>query len=114
MTLVEQVMVLGVGGIALASALGALGTGALGLNKATAQDQAHTLALDQMEYVKGQPFVTAPSTYMPGVVVPARYSLSTVAQPFPGGDDNIQKVIITVTQDSKTLITFETWKVKRP
>ena len=114
MILVEQLVVLAIVGLALAAALGAAGTGALGLNVSISTDQGVSLAQGQMEYVKAQSFLSAPATYPLGVAVPSGFAVSAVAESLPGGDANIQQVVITVTQDGKTVLTLEGLKVNRP
>lgn len=114
MILAEQVVVLGIVGLAMTAALGAAGTGALGLNVSTSRDQAVSLAMAQMEYVKGQGFLPAPASYPLGVAAPSGFSLSTVAEPLLGGDANIQRIQVAVTRNGKPVLSLESLKVNRP
>lgn len=112
-TLVENLALLSVVSLALAAAMTAVGTGALGLNKSTAHNRALQLATAQMESVKAQPWVASATTYPLGVTVPSSFAVATSAQPVSGADPNVQRVVVTVSKSGQPVVTLETLKVNR-
>jgi type II secretory pathway pseudopilin PulG len=114
MMLVETLIVVGIVGFALVGLLDALSSGALGVKNLTSRTEAASLVVAQMESIKGQPYVTPPTTYAPLVTVPGGYSLTSEGQSVPGADANVQRVVLTVTRDGQTVSTLESLKVNRP
>lgn len=114
MTMVEQLVVLGVVGLALTAALAAVGTGAHGLTATTTQNQALALAVSQMESIKSQPYSASAVTYPTGPAVPAAYTLSTGVASIPGTNTSVQKVTVTIVRNGKTVLTLEDLKLDRP
>jgi type II secretory pathway pseudopilin PulG len=112
--LIEQLVVVGVVGVAIPALLTAVATSSIGLNTSTEKDQAVNLAVTQMEFVKNHPFVAAPATYPLGVSVPSGYSVTTVAELVSGADANVQRVLVVVSRASKPRTQIEGLKVNRP
>ena len=114
MTMVEQLVVLGIVALALTAALAAVGTGARGLTTTASQNQALALAVSQMEHVKSQTFISSATTYATGPVVPAAYTLSTAVSAVPGASTSVQKVTVSIVRNGKTVMTLEDLKLDRP
>ncbi|MBI4337345.1 MAG: hypothetical protein HY683_05905 [Chloroflexi bacterium] len=114
MTLVEQLVILGIVGVALATALVALAAASRALGTSGARGQAVALAVGQMEHVKGLALEPGAITYPLGVSPTEGLSVSTIAGPLAGADDNVQKVIVTVNQNGRALLVLEGLKVNRP
>ncbi len=110
----EQVVAVSVMGLALATALGAVGTGALAQRATAFRDDALALAEAQMEYVKSQPFSAAPATYPLGVTAPSGFSLSTTSQTLPSTDSHVERVQVTVLKNGVVVGYLEGYKVSRP
>lgn len=114
MTLVEQLVILGVVGLALAAAMTGVSTAAIGLTTSRSSNEAVNLAAAQIEYAKSQPFTASATSYPLGVSAPQGVTVFTEAQPVLGADTNVQRVVVTVVKGGKTLATMESLKVNRP
>lgn len=113
-TLVETIVALSIVGLAMAAFAVATGTSALSLKSVMSENQAASLALAQIEYLKGQPFNASASTYATGVTVPQGYTLATAVLPVAGADSNVQLVRITVTRGGATVLVLDSLKLNRP
>ena len=112
--LVEQLVVLSVIGLAMATAMVGVSTGAIGLRNSRANGQAMTLAAAQMEWVKSQPFSASATSYPLGVTAPTGFTVDTVAAPVADADTNVQTITVTVARNGATLVSVEDLKVNRP
>ncbi len=110
--LVETLVAVAILGVTLVTLLAAISTGSIGVATTEERVTAENLARSQLEYTKSQPYLTAPASY-PTVTPPAGYAVSAEATSIPGGDSSIQKITVTVTRGSETLITVEDFKVDR-
>jgi prepilin-type N-terminal cleavage/methylation domain-containing protein len=73
-----------------------------------------SLARDQMEDTKNQPYVEEATSY-PSISIPTDlagqgYSISVLAEPLNTPDDGIQKITVTVTRNGESLFTFVDYK----
>jgi prepilin-type N-terminal cleavage/methylation domain-containing protein len=73
-----------------------------------------SLARDQMEDTKKQPYVEEATSY-PGISIPTDltgqgYSISVSAEPLNTPDDGIQKITVTITRNGESLFTFIDYK----
>ena len=76
------------------------------------QANAENLARNQLEYVKSLPYQLAPTTY-PALPAPADYFLTAVASPVAGADDQVQKVVVTVSRGGEFVLVLEGLKMNR-
>ena len=77
------------------------------------QNLARIVAQAQMEDVKAADFIQAPATYPATITPPEGYSVSVAAVPLPDADAIIQKVIVTVSHEGRTVVSLEDYKVDR-
>jgi Tfp pilus assembly protein PilV len=110
--LVETLVAVAILGVTLVTLLAAISTGSIGVATTEERVTAENLARSQLEYTKSQPYSTAPASYAT-VTPPAGYAISAEATSIPEGDSSIQKITVTVTRDSDTLLTVEDYKVDR-
>ncbi|MCX8126000.1 MAG: hypothetical protein N3E40_02490 [Dehalococcoidia bacterium] len=106
-----SVFVLGV--IAVAFTM-ALSTGTTGTAETERQGIAWTIAMSQLEYVKGLAYVPGSGSY-PSISVPPGRTVtavrSAIAEAY--GNPDIQKITVTVTHGGATVLTVEDYKVNR-
>ena len=74
---------------------------------------AENLARSQLEYVKGQEYAVAPTTYAILPSVPHGFSISAEASAIEERDENIQRITVTVRRNGETLMALEDFKVNR-
>ena len=110
--LVETLVAVAILGATLVMLLAAISTGSIGVTTTEERTTAQNLARSQLEYAKSEPFLTAPASYAT-VTPPAGYTVSAEATSIPEGDGSVQKITVTVTRDSVTLLTVEGYKVDR-
>jgi Tfp pilus assembly protein PilV len=114
--LVEVLVAVAIVGMTVVALLAALSTGSIGVATSDEQVTAANLARSQLEYTRSQPYADFYETVTP----PAGYAVSvqTASVPdatsVPGADSTtIQKITVTVTRNSETLLTVEDFKVDR-
>jgi len=114
-TFLEIVLGLAILGLVGSGFMTALSTSYISSGKLQVQTKAENMARDQMEYIKGRPFQVAPATYpvfdfwsdFPG------FSVTAQAFPTAENDPNLQKVVVTVSRGSKTVLVLEGVKTNR-
>lgn len=111
--MVETIIAVGIGGTAVVVFFLAIATGSQGVAQVDRNITISNLAQSQMEFVHDQPYLTAPTTY-PTITPPEGYSLTAVAEPVPGADDNIQKVTVTVFKQGDQVVLLEDFKLNNP
>jgi len=110
--LVENLVAIAILGVTLVVFVAAISTGSIGVATTEERVTAENLARSQLEYTKSLAYQTAPASYAT-VTTPAGYAVSAEATPISGADSSIQKITVTVTRDSQTLLTVEDYKVDR-
>lgn len=110
--LVEVLVAVAILGLTLVVLLAAISTGSVGVATTEERVTAENLARSQLEYTKSQTYVAVPVSYAT-VTPPAGYGVSVEAASVPDTDNSIQLITVTVTRDSKTLVTVEDFKVDR-
>jgi len=110
--LVETLVAVAILGVTLVTLLAAISTSSRGVAITEERITAENLARSQLEYAKSEPYLTAPASYAT-VTPPAGYTVSAEATSIPEGDSSIQKITVTVTRSSVTLLTVEGYKVDR-
>jgi type II secretory pathway pseudopilin PulG len=75
---------------------------------------AEELARTQMEYLASQPYQDPPVVYgiAPTVVLPPGYAMLIVgAEEYPG-DQNLQRITVTVSAGAENVLTLETFRTR--
>jgi hypothetical protein len=110
--LAETLIAIAILSLTTVALLSAFSTGTLALNKGETKSAAENLARNQLEFTKSQPYLSAPASYQVMTPVPAGFSVSTRAEPFPGRDDpRIQKVTVEVQRNGSVVFALESLKL---
>ena len=120
-SLLEVMLAIALMGIIAVAFLGALATGSKAIFIADERATAESIARSQMEDIKKQVYDdTLPIEYSLLLGIPANYSITVTAQrldrdvpPNPTDDDGIQQIIVTVSHNTKQVLTLEDYKVDR-
>lgn len=112
-SLVESLIAVAILGSTVFMLLGGLNSGTIALGIQQQGIIAENLGRSQLEYTKGLPYQTAPHIYTQITEVPSDYSITAEASVIPGKDENIQKILITVYRNEKSVYTLEGYKVNR-
>jgi Tfp pilus assembly protein PilV len=110
--LVEALVAVAILGTAMVAFIGALSAGSIATSAQSEEVVAQGLAQSQLEYTKNYAYNPAASTY-PTVTAPEGYAVSVTVSSVPGTDTDIQKVTVTVSRNSETLLTVADYKVNR-
>lgn len=110
--LLEVVVALAITASAGAATLSMISVAAIGSSSTLERTTASILATSQAEEIQVAPFVATPGEY-PAIPSPPGFGVSNRTSPFPGGDEAIQTVYITVTKDGEPILTVEIVKVDR-
>ncbi len=124
-SLAEATVAVAIAALISVAFLSTLATLMKGSSVAEEQATADTLARNQMEYLKSMAYI---NYAVPGhaeyalVTAPATYELGLSAAPInpltgqalaPGTDEGMQKIIVSVVNDGRSLVTIESFKVNR-
>jgi type II secretory pathway pseudopilin PulG len=117
------VAILGTAGVAFVMSLS---TGAIAVRESGQETVAQSLARAQLEYTKNYPYHTAPTsypyvytyneTYNPNpITLPEGYGISAVVSTISqaGGDTDVQKITVTISQNGANILTIADYKVNR-
>ena len=110
--LVEVLVATAILALTLVAFLSALSTGSLGVGTSEERVVAENLARSQLEYTKSQAYLAPPASYAT-VTPPAGFSVSADATSIAEGDSAVQRVTVTVSRGSDTLLVIEDFKVDR-
>jgi len=116
---VEVLIALAITGSAIVMFLSSLSTGSRAVGILYDQSMAENVARSQLEYTKSQEYVPiAPGkqshqSYALVVSLPPGFTVSAEATETAQGDDNIQKITVTVYHDGKGVMVKEDFKVNR-
>jgi type II secretory pathway pseudopilin PulG len=110
--LVETLMAVAILGTAVVAFVTALSAGSIAVGENDTETVAQGLAQSQLEYTKSYAFDSGATTY-PAVAVPEGYGISVGVSSVPGTDSDIQKITVTVTHESETVLEVEDYKVNR-
>ena len=110
--LVEAAVAVGIVGTATLTTLGFISTAAGAMAHTSAETTATWVAASQIEYVGQVPFVATSGQYA-AVPAPDGFVVSNTTAPYPGGDDAIQTVTITVSYQGSQVFSIEIVKVDR-
>ncbi len=113
--LVETLIAVGILGLALTVLLAAVSTGSLATSRTEERVVAENVARSQLEYIKSQPYLTPPASYLTVTPSPGGYSVAADAVSISSPDTNndIEKITVTVSRDGRTLLVVEDYKVNR-
>ena len=111
--LVETLIALAIVATALTVFIAGVSAASLSVGTVDEQVDIESLARSQLEYTKGQDYITAPSSYETITPPSPDYSISAEAVPLPGADSNIQIVTVTIYRDGQALLSIEDFKVNR-
>lgn len=110
--LVEVLVATTILALTLVAFLSALSTGSIGVGTSEERVVAENLARSQLEYTKSQAYLAPPASYAT-LTPPAGFSVSADATSIAEGDSAVQRVTVTVSRGSDTLLVIEDFKVDR-
>jgi hypothetical protein len=73
---------------------------------------AQNIARSQMEYTLDDTYCAPPCSY-PTINAPTGYTITAQAEAYPGGDENLQYVVVTVYRGGEALARMRGIKVNR-
>ena len=115
MALMETLVALAILGIVAAVFLNGLATAARANLITDERGTADSIARSQMEYVKTIAYVYDATTYTPAPIPSyedyGNYSVAISAQAVNNPDEGIQKITVTVSHDSREILSLEGYKV---
>ena len=111
--LAEAIVAVAITAIAITGLLSALSTGSLAVRRIDRRVTAENLARAQLEDTKSQPYIIAPASYAIISPLPDGYSITAEGSALAGGDDDIQKVTVTVVHNGETAAVLEDYKGNR-
>ena len=111
--LVEVLVALLLTGTAAVIFISSLYTGSRTVGIIYERTTTENLARSQLEYVKGQEYAVAPTTYEILPDLPSEFSISAEASVIEERDENIQKITVTVRRNGETMMALEDFKVNR-
>jgi len=111
-TMIEVLVGLTILGLVGGGFMVALSTTSIASGVIQVQANAENLARNEMEYVKSLPYQVAPATY-PALPAPAGYTLTAQASPVAGADNQVQKVVVTVSRAGESALVLEGLKMNR-
>ena len=109
--LAETLVAVAILGTAVVAFVAALSTGIIGTGEHEQEVTAQQLVQNQLESIKSQAFLV--SGAYTKVSVPSGYTLNVVSAAVPGGDTNIQKIVVTVLRDGTNILQVSGYKVNR-
>ena len=110
--LVEAAVAIAIVGTATLTTLGFISTAAAAAAHSSSQTTAAWVATSQAEYIGQVPFAPTPGQYS-SVPAPEDFVVSNTTAPFPGGNDAIQVVTITVSYQGSQVLSTEIVRVDR-
>jgi hypothetical protein len=111
--LVEVLVALLITGTAVVIFISSLYSGSKAVGIIYERTTTENLARSQLEYVKGQEYAVAPTTYEVLPSLPRDFSISAEASAIEERDENIQKITVTVRRNGETMMALEDFKVNR-
>ncbi len=96
----------------LSAAVTSLATGASGVVTCNEVTVAQNIARSQLDFTLNDTYFPAPYSY-PTITPPSGYTVTSEAQAYPGSDDNLELIIVTVYRDGQSLLVVEGAKGNR-
>ncbi len=110
--LLETLVAVAILSTAVLASLVAVSTTSIATEKVSEDATSSWLATSQIELIRESPYVSTGGTY-PVVTAPAGYTVSNQTSVFPGGDDFIQNVTVTIVYGGETIYEETVVKVNR-
>jgi len=110
--LVEAVAAVGIVGTAIVALVLALAAGSIAVRELDRQVIAQRLVRTQMEYIKGYSYDAEGNSYS-AIEGPEGYTISIKVDSTIYTDNDIQKIIVTVSHGSEEILTVADYKVNR-
>jgi Tfp pilus assembly protein PilV len=110
--LVETLVAVAILGTSVVAFVVALSAGSIAVTEQDEQVVAQSLVQTQLEYTKSYPYDTEATTY-PAVDTAEGYTISVGVTSIPDTDADIQKITVTVSRESETIMTVADYKVNR-
>jgi len=110
--LVETLVAVAILGTSVVAFVVALSAGSIAVGEQDKAVVAQSLAQTQLEYTKSYPYDSEATTY-PTVDTPEGYTISVGVASLPDTDTDIQKITVTVSRESETIMTVADYKVNR-
>jgi type II secretory pathway pseudopilin PulG len=110
--LVETLVAVAILGTSVVAFVVALSAGSMAVGKQDEEVVAQSLVQTQLEYTKSYAYNPEATTY-PTVDAPEGYTISVAVAPVPDTDDDIQKIMVTISRNSENIITVADYKVNR-
>lgn len=124
--LVESLVAVAILGVAVVALVIVLSAGTVAVGECNQQMVAQSLARTQLEYTKSYPYDSGADTYPyvdtydephnpSPITLPEGYAIAVEVEAIlePATDDNIQKIIVTISRDGEDILTIEDYKVYR-
>ena len=110
--LVETLVAVAILGTSVVAFVAALSAGSIAVGEQDEAVVAQSLVQTQLEYTKSYPYDPEATTY-PTVDVPEGYIISVGVASIPSTDADIQKITVTVSRGSETIMTVANYKMNR-
>lgn len=110
--LVETLIAVSILGTSVVAFVVALSAGSIAVTEQNEAVVAQSLVQTQLEYTKSSTYIPEATTY-PVIDAPEDYTISVGVTSIPGADTDIQKITVTVSRDSETIISVSDYKVNR-
>jgi type II secretory pathway pseudopilin PulG len=110
--LVETLVAIAILGTSVVAFVVALAAGSIAVAEQDEAVVAQSLVQTQLEYIKSCTYNPEATTY-PTVDAPEGYTISVGVTSIPDTDADIQKITVTVSRESATIITVADYKVNR-
>jgi type II secretory pathway pseudopilin PulG len=110
--LVETLVAVAILGTSVVAFVVALSAGSIAVGEQNEAVVAQSLVRTQLEYTKSYAYDAEATTY-PTVDTPEGYTISVGVAAIPDTDADIQKITVTISRESETIITVADYKVNR-
>jgi Tfp pilus assembly protein PilV len=110
--LVETLVATAILGVGVVAFITDLSAGSIAVNVQNESVIAQGLAQTQMEAIKAAPYSSTGASYTT-ISAPPGYAITINTNSSIYSDNQIQKITVTVTHDSNTVLTLEEYKVNR-
>jgi len=110
--LVETLVAVSILGTSVVAFVVALSAGSLAVTEQNEAVVAQSLVQTQLEYTKSSTFVPGAATY-PAIDTPEDYVIFVEVSSVPDADTDIQKITVTVSRESESILSVSDYKVNR-
>lgn len=110
--LMETLVAVAILGTSVVAFVVALSAGSIAVGEQSEEVVAQSLAQTQLEYTKSYAYDPVAITY-PAIDAPDGYTIAINVSSIPGTDTDIQKVTVTISRESESILIVEDYKVNR-